>query len=89
MPVKVGGRALEGEPQRGSGLEWVWWWSPSSGIQTPPKNCHGGNLNSPTKEGREFRPNVHEGHNGNTSADDKRPRSQFTMLHDGFESDEP
>ena len=28
--VKAGRRALEGEPQRGSGLYWVWWWSPSS-----------------------------------------------------------
>ena len=27
---KGGREALEGEPQRGSGLEWVWWWSPSS-----------------------------------------------------------
>ena len=50
------------------------------GIQTPPKNCHGGNWNSPTKEGREFRSNVHEGHNSNTSADDKRPLSQCYMM---------
>ena len=27
------------------------------------------------KAGREFRPNGHEGHNGNTSADDKGPLS--------------
>ena len=32
------------------------------------------------KEGREFRPKGHEGHNGNTSADDKRPLSQRYIM---------
>ena len=74
MPGKAGGRALEGELQRGSSGD------PDSSKKLSWRQLEFPNEEEARRRGENIRPNGHEGHNGNTSADDKYPLSQCYIV---------